>query len=762
MLSPAPPERKVGSSSGPGGLAESSVSDLEKLLAMARRQAVVLALGCALGLFGGVAYVATAIPQYVATSYVLIDDRSVRAVQDLLPTATLAPQDSAIESQVELLRSEQIGMAVVDKLGLDRSEAFLLEKQSPAEMLLDRLDFRTWFAPPPVTTNEAVVSKKQALQKLLGGLTIRRVGRAYVLSISYMSDDRDLAATIANGFADVYLIDQLESKYESTRRASGWLQERIRELRDQSREAELAVQRFRSQNNLLSAGGRLISDQQLSEINSQLITARAETARTRARYERIRSIIDSHQTDAVVTEALEQPVFSDLRSKYLDRAKRAADLAERFGPTHVQVMSLRNEMKEYERLIFEELGRIAESYRSDYEVAQSRENSLDSSLKAAMGVTSEANTTLVALRELEQQAETYRDLQKNFMARFEEAVQKQSFPITDARIITRASPPGGPSLPQRNRSVLTGLLLGALAGVGVGLLREKNDRVFRNSAQIRDEIGADFLGILPRLSVAEGAKGHEKAPAPADAREFIAPERMRIALDKPLSVYSETLRTIKTAADISLKGELSFIIGVISMFPGEGKSMTAKNLATLIASQGARTLLIDADLRSPRLTSNLGRKGKPGLIDLLVGDGALTDHLSLERDSGLAFLSSGSNAPPGLTSDLLASARMAALLREAGESFRYVIVDLPPIAPVVDVKAAADQFSAFVFIAEWGKTPRRAVKNAFETETRIRERCLGIVLNKVSEEQIRLYESYGSRYYYRYGDSDPEPGAPAS
>jgi len=723
---------------------------IERVKAAFRRQAAVLVGGCCLGLAGGIAYTVAAVPLYTASARVLIDDSSVRAVADLAAVGNFGAQDSSIDSQVELLRSEQIGLAVIDRLGLADGH----QNSPPEPSLLDKLrrvkDFRTWFVPPEAADPPAS-SRLAALRRLQQNMYVRRVSRTYVLSIEYTSADRGEAARVANGIADAYLQDQLESKYESTRRAGSWLRERIAELRKQSHEADLAVERFRSDNNLLAAGGRLITEQQSSEINSQLIIARADTARARARFERIKSIIDTGDTGALVTEALEQPIFNELRSKYLDRSKRVSDLVERLDPGHVQVVNLRNEMRDYERLIFEELGRIAESYRSDYEVAKSREKSLDESLSGALGITAEANDALVTLRELERQAETYRTLHRNFLSRFEETTQKQSFPITEARIITRASVPEKPSHPRTTRALIFSLLLGAVGGAGIGVLREKSDRVFRTGAQVRGDLGAEFLGMLPIIKTEQLPSNSAEDAALLEQREFRSPPIMRFAVEKPLSGYAETLRAMKVAADISLNAGEPRVIGVVSMLPREGKSTTAKNFATLLALQGARTLLIDADLRNPGLTHALSPHSNAGVIEALLGGVALSELWLREKDGHLFFLPAVVKTRISHTADLLASPAMKGLLQEAGRTFDYVVVDLPPTGPIVDVRAAAELFSGFVFVVEWGKTARDAVRTTFRTEHRIRERCLGVVLNKVNDEKLGLYESYGSKdYYYRH------------
>ena len=228
------------------------------------------------------------------------------------------------------------------------------------------------FAPPMVEEVRALADeeteRRQIGNMLRGGLGARRLPRTLVLEISYTSPIPGKAAAIANGFADAYLNDQLEAKYDANRRASDWLQNRLAELRQQALTSDLAVQRFKSSQNLTITGGRSLDEQQLGEVNTQLVTARAETAKAEARYQRMKTILDGHQMDAVVSEAIGNNIIEQLRSKFVNAAKREADLSAKLGPDHGSVVTARNDMREYERLMFEELGRISRalSQRAGY------------------------------------------------------------------------------------------------------------------------------------------------------------------------------------------------------------------------------------------------------------------------------------------------------------------------------------------------------------------------------------------------------------
>jgi polysaccharide biosynthesis transport protein len=321
--------------------------------------------------------------------------------------------------------------------------------------------------------------------------------------------------------------------------------------------------------------------------------------------------------------------------------------------------------------------------------------------------------------------------------------------MTEARVITAASRPSIPSYPKRVLILAFSLVFGCMVGTGIGALREYRDRVFRVASQVREELGLEFLGML---QVVDQAVNHKKLTAEQRAAKQLQlkDSLQRYTIDHPLSSFSETLRSIKVAADLALSDRKPKIIGVISVLPGEGKSTVSKNFASLLAHLGAKTILIDADLRNPGLTRAVAPHADVGILEAMRQDRPLRDCLMLEPDSGLFVLPAAVRKRVNHTSEVLSSPAMRGLLDDAGKYFDYIVVDLPPLGPVVDVRAAASMFDAFVFVVEWGRTARIMVQTILAADEAIYDKCLGVVFNKVQMNKINLYESYGSKDYY-YG-----------
>ncbi len=725
--------------------------DIDAALAIIRRQWRIVLAAIAVAGAIGLAFAATAVPVYSATATLLIDRNNSQIVEQLSTIGGVIEDEASILSQVEVLQSETIGLAVVDSLKLTENQEFRATRASLLSSIFGTIrslvNVSQWFSP---AKKESVVDdgtlKRSLSDQLLNGLSVKRIGRTYALELTYNSTSPVLAAQIVNAVASAYLLDKLNSKYEATRRASDWLSDRIAELRQRALDTDLAVQKFRAEHNLISTGNNsLLSDQQLAESNSALILAQSETAKARARVQRIEHILATDDVDGVVTDILDSSVANDLRKKYLESSKIEAEITRRLGSNHIQAVRLRNEMQEYRRLMFQEISRIAQSYKSDLEVSEAKEKSLAESVAKATDISNSASETQVQLRELQREAETYKNMYQTFLQRYQEAMQQQSFPVTEARVISKAMPPRIPSKPNKPIILALFMIMGAAAGGGIAMFREFRDRFFRTGEQVRDVLGLEFLGNTPLIP----NKPTTEAPESGHPGLTLPTSVARYAVDHPLSSFAETLRSTRLAIDLGISAKSGArIVGVVSALPSEGKSTISINLAQLLAGQGARVLLLDADIRNPGATRAMARHASEGLLEVLLEGRSVQDVLLRDEKTRLAFLPTVVKQRVPHSSELLTSAQMHKLLAEASNAFDYIIVDLPPLGPVVDARAMAGRIDGFIFVTEWGKTARRAVRNTVENEVHIRKKCLGVILNKVDTEKLKLYRAYGSSEYY--------------
>ncbi|WP_089174253.1 Wzz/FepE/Etk N-terminal domain-containing protein [Bosea sp. AS-1] len=713
----------------------SGTIDLDALLSGARRQAKVVIGAIVICVLLAAIYLATATKLYTASTDILIDGRNFGANKPEDTQIVLA--NSAVDSQVEVVKSQRVINGVIDKLKLLEDPEFA--EPSAFSSLFG------WILPRRSEDIEGAQEelRRKVTDKLLSRLNVQRLNKTFILSVDFLSRDPVKAATIANAIADGYLLEQLDSKYDATRRASAWLQDRIAELRDKSLESDRAVQQFREKNNLIQAGGRLINDQSLSELNTQLSLARSQRALAEARFAQIQSIIETRQMNAAVPEALSSPVINDLRTRYLNAAKRMSELVDRLGTNHVQVLAARKELRDYEDQVFTELSRIAESVKSELQTSREREQSLQESLDKLIGASAADNMTLVTLREKEREAESYRGLYQTFLQRNQELIQQQSYPVTDARVITRATKPGSATQPRTLLVLAFSLVAGLASGVGLAMIREYRDIAFRTGDQVRSELGVEFLGIVPVMTAATTPR-----PDPSSPLSGINPYLIASITD-PLSRLADTMRTVKVSLDFEQSGPGAKILGLVSSYSGEGKTMISVNLAMLLGSTGARTLLIDGDLRRFGLSRELAKDAEYGLADVVQGKEPLGASLKQLGGLNVWLLASPPDTRVAHSSEILLSEGMKKLIEAASTQFDYIVIDLPPLGALVDARAIEPIVPNFLLVVEWGDTPRESVRNMLDHNPNVHAKCIGTILNKADPVRIGNYIS-DKRNFYSY------------
>jgi succinoglycan biosynthesis transport protein ExoP len=416
----------------------------------------------------------------------------------------------------------------------------------------------------------------------------------------------------------------------------------------------------------------------------------------------------------------------------------------------------------------DELGRIAESYKSDYEIAKAREESLEKSLSQSITGAQLTNRDRLGLQELESRAKVYHAIHDSFLQRYMEMSQQQSFPITEARVITSASAPGGASSPQTNAVLITACVIGLMLGFAAATFRESIDRVFRSIRQVEELLRTNCLAVLPMVKNADARASttpskRVTAPKVSKPKAMTAVKKieenvalMRHVVQEPLSAFAEGFRAIKIAADISGAIKENKVIGVTSSMPSEGKSTTSSNLAQIIASGGSKAILVDADLRNPTLSRKVVSNPEAGLLEVLGGKMTLREAVYTDEVTGLDFLPAVIESRLAHSSEILGSNAFKRLIDELRKTYDYVIIDLPPLAPVVDVRATCKIIDSYVFVIAWGETKLTMVQRQLGSAPEIFDSLLGVVLNKANTRVLGRYEDhygnyYNKKYYARYG-----------
>jgi succinoglycan biosynthesis transport protein ExoP len=731
---------------------ESASLDLGRLWAAIKRRRRLVAGWTGAFLALAIVYLLLATPTFLATAQIIIDAESDAIMHkgDAPDAETI--DTSLVDSQVEIIASDAIARSVIRSLNLSSDPEFV----GPSSSAIGRLI--GWFTdgvagmqsafgidqgPPPDAESRAV-------EVFDRNLTVRRTGLTYVITIGFSSQDPAKSERIANAVADAYLDSVLNAKYEATKRAGTWLENRLSDIRAQATEADRAVEVFKAANNIVDTNRGLMNQQQLSELNTQYSIARAATAEAKAKLDRAEDIRKNALGVSTVSDAINDPVISRLRAQYLDLAAKESDLSTRLGPNHYSTIALRNHMQEIRKSVQDELNRISDGYQSDYRIAQERELAIGKSLRGLVTDSDASGLAQVKLKDLQSSADSTRALYNDFLQRYQVATQRQSFPIADARIVTKATEPLRKNSPKTLLVLAGGLVFGLMAGVGAAIAGDMLSDTFATPQDVEAFTGAPCLGVLPLIKSARTATlfrrsgGATKMPISRNAPETYV-------LDAPFSRFAETIRNVKVSIDAlrTPGSDPCRIVGVTSSVPGEGKSTTAANIAQLVALTGKRTLLIDCDLSTRTLTYRLAPNANVGLLQALANMAPLSALAIVDPRSRMEFLPCVSPGRILSRADLMASPSMSDLLAAARKSYDYVIVDLAPIVPVVDARAVAEFIDGFLMVIEWRATSRKVVAEALSVEG-IRERVIGVALSKADTEQLKHLEEYRGRGFGAY------------
>ncbi|SFM09700.1 exopolysaccharide transport protein family [Bradyrhizobium sp. NFR13] len=739
--------------------------DLREMARILRRRWRAVVLPAAV--LGGIAlaYVLTATTLYTANSTVLVDPRRANVVETNQSVLTnFGTDDATIESQTLLIQSLAILQRVVDKLKLTQDLEFM-----PKPGLLDPIRnlFRSSGPVDGVSPEDA--ARAYSIYLLQRRMKVTRQGTTFLVDIAVSSESPQKAATIANAVADAYFEEQVRAKYDATRIAAKWLGSQIDALKNRVVASEQAVAEYRSANNLAVAQGVTVNDQQITDLNNKLIAARVQTAEARAKFDQVQQLAKTGGDAGGLNAAVSSEMVTKLRAQYADIAKNEADLTSKYGPRHPQVANVRAQLKDTQRLINEEIARIVQSTAHDYDVAKSREASLQDSFDKLQGVSSTSGQALVRLHELQREAEANRTLYEAYLARSKETTAQESLEMPDSRIVSFASIPLKPSAPKTALILGLAILLGLGGGAVLAFLTDYLDGRIKTLEQAEEISGVPALAALPSISsreLAGRAKRGRTELGNYDPRTMrllpaaLQPPLMRYAIEEPGTFFAEAIRAVRLAIQRARKIDTVKVVLVTSGLESEGKTTFAGNLALSFATLGIKTLLIDGDLRNPGLTRAVSPHADAGLLQVATGEVPLEHAILHDRSTGLSILPSPAIKDVDAITELMFSEQIVEILDRLKSHYELIIIDSPPLIPLVDGRALAELADRILLAMAWNQTPREVVAHTMELLAPVHDRILGTVLTQVDLSKIRFYDYYRSSAYLKpYGVAAANAGA---
>ena len=718
--------------------------DLDRIFSLLRRQAPLLVLSISFMVLLAVFYLTLAPRSYLSAGQILID-RNLEQVTGEGPASTsVTDLEAQVLNQIEVLRSSRVARSVAEAENLTTDQEFLNPPPSFTQRVKGLLGLGQGLRPGMLeATQDEVVGM------LRSNVQVDRMGRSSIIRVGYEAPTPELAQRIASAYAHALLQDQLNAELEATSAAARWLEQRLAEIGERQRQASLAIQQYRSQTGLSVGQDRELTTRRIESLSDQLAQAQAETARLRALSEQLQVVVEAGPQAASNYVALLGDATTDtaelttLRNQVATLTSRIAEIQASFGADHPQLAPLAAEKAALDGRIFARLQNLDEQYRTQLAIARQQEAGLRADIDAEGQNAGAISQEQVRLNELQQRSDALRALYTSYLARYEEAVQRQSFPIPSVRIVTDALLPESPSSPRTMIILAAALIAGGFVGVVLGMLNELRERGFRTGSQVRQQLGLRFLGYFPVLQLA--------GSSPPEHRHKHIHPLMRGALGARTgrrwgAPFIETLKSTRLVLQ-PMADRGTAILSILSILPGEGKSTYARSLAEMLATIGSRVLLIDADIVSER--------SGPQARIMPSQQGDWRRVTETDPESGLVTLSA---AAPEAGGGDLSSIAMQKVLAEARGQFDYVLIDLPALGPVIDAFTVLPHTDASVLVVEWGRTPRRLLRGMLEREPELADHIIGVVLNKVDLGKLPRFTDVGGleRFAYR-GDVRSSP-----
>ena len=663
---------------------------------------------------------------YTAVGSVLIDPKHTNLTDTSQQGGGLPPDTSAVDTQVEILRSNALALAVVKRLKLYNDPEF---NPIMAPGLFGAVPAHSALASPDPRTLARVTDK------VLSKTWARRAGLTYVVQVGFSAQSPRKAAMITNTIIDTYLTRQLDAKLAAVTRANTELGASLEQMRRDAELAETRVVEYKNAHGLLSAEGATMAEQEVSTLNQQVSLAKADHAEKSARLAAALGQVRNGSAGADVGAALGSDTIKELRKKEAETSVRLAQLRTDFKPEYPEVKRSQAQLDDIRAQIQAEINRILSSLRAEATAAAGREASLTGSRGHAQGGLASNSQAQVGLLAIQQRADSAKQIYEAYLNRAKQVAAEGSLQQADASVSSAAPAPTAPSSPNMKIAAILAVLAALITGAAAVLVAEFWDKHLRSRLDVERELGVPFAGVLPDFKsvLPRGLRGPEGTPA-----EYL--------LNYPFSGFAEAFRNLRAFLMTTSRGDDARLIAITSAVPREGKSLTSLCLARTLALSGSRVVLVDCDLRQ-RGVSKLIDASEVGIVEVVENGISMREALKHDPRTNLFVLPASGKSVPY---DLFSNPATDEVLRQLAAQFDYVILDTPPILGVADARILAAKADRVLYIVQWNKTPMRAAQAAVDILHECGATVAGALLTKVNVKGQARYGYGDSSDYYGY------------
>ena len=690
-----------------------------------------VALTAFLLILGGVTvYTFTATPIFEARTRLLIEAEQQNVVNFKQVVEEDQTKADYYQTQYNILQSRALARRTLEELKLWDTPPFggedtdgLVRRALAAPAALAHFFTSSETTEPPPADETAAQSS--AIDVFVSHLLVSPIRNSRLVDVTYRLPDAALATAIVNTLAKNYIEQTLEYKFTASKEASDWLEAQLAEQRKAVEAAEAKLQRYREQNDAISLTDREnITVQKLADLNAAVTRAKTERIQKEGLYQQLQASQSKASTLDTFPAVLTNPFIQEQKGQLATLQRQYAEASEKLGAKHPEMIRLTSAIEQTRMKLDIEIEKVVESVRSEYQAAQALENSLTAALNQQKGEALSMNRKAIDYGVLARDVESSKQLYNNLLQRAKETGVTGELRTSNVRVVDRAERPRSPVSPRKQANLLLGLFVGALLACSLALFFEYLDSRISSPDELGVHLGLAHLGLLPVLPEPEGAYPLLSRGVPA--------------------AFSEAFRTLRTNVIFSSAEEGARTLVVTSTGPREGKSLVAANLAVAIAQAGQRVLLVDGDLRKPKLHEIFRVGQEPGVSNVMVG-GAKASEAIVESSVESLWLMAAGRIPPN-PAELLGSQRFHELLTSLKAHFDWVILDTPPVMAVTDAALVAHRVTGVVFVIRADATSRHAARRALDQLEQVGAKFVGGVLNRVD---LRRNAYYYSQYYRR-------------